>query len=575
MLLWLLAVFSPLLAAGLIWLFPGNCRRGKWLLVLASLPALGVASCADLDLACNLNGFLLGTRLGFGFYERTFILPTALAWTLSALFMACGRNAGPSPGFLSMFALSMGGNLGLVAAQDVVSFYTFFALMTFAAYALVIQARTPKALRAGRIYLFMAVCAEGLLIAGFMLAVFHSPSHYFVDVVPTMAGLPSAHPVFWLVFAGFGVKAGIMGLHFWLPLAHPVAPTPASAVLSGAMIKAGLLGWLHFFPLGIISFPGWGAGFMILGVGSTVYGVLAGLGEDSPKTVLAYSSISQMGLMSFTLGLGLYDQSVWAAARAGLEWLVINHALAKTTLFLGTAVASASLAGRIRRRLILIGLCLPGLALTGAWLTAGEQAKYLLKKAAQAGPGGDLSAGLLLISSILTTVLIAHFLHTTRLLPAKENISGSQAGVWAGGLVLVAGLPWCLPLLLSPQAAWGLPSPSVSALLPVVLGGSLYLVAGKPLSAWMRRAGDLMPSPAAGLDAVWLHGRDLVRQGSLIQAKWLELNFFAYLDRAISSDFGWDAMRHMEYRAAQWPVFGFWFMLVFAVLAGWALLKIV
>ncbi|MBS3780540.1 MAG: hypothetical protein KGY41_09110, partial [Desulfovermiculus sp.] len=135
MLPWLLAVFSPLLAAGLIMAI--GPRHGKWLLVLAPLPALGVALFADLDLACNLNGFLLGTRLGFGIFERTFVLLTVLAWAISALFLACGQSRNFTPGFLSMFALTMCGNIGLTVAQDAVSFYTFFALMTFAAYILV------------------------------------------------------------------------------------------------------------------------------------------------------------------------------------------------------------------------------------------------------------------------------------------------------------------------------------------------------------------------------------------------------------------------------------------------------
>ena len=62
-----------------------------------------------------------------------------------------------------------------------------------------------------------------------------------------------------LLVIGFGIKLGVVPLHFWLPLAHPVAPTPASAVLSGAMIKAGLLGWMRFLPLGEVAMPKWGA----------------------------------------------------------------------------------------------------------------------------------------------------------------------------------------------------------------------------------------------------------------------------------------------------------------------------
>ena len=568
MLLWLTAVFSPLLVAGLIPVIGSS--RGKWVLVLAPLPALGVALFADLDMVCELDTFLLGTRLGFGIFDRTFLLLTVLAWTLSSLFIASSRGKRLTPGFLSMFALTMGGNIGLVAAQDAISFYTFFALMTFAAYALVVQAGTEKARRAGRIYLFMAVCAEGLLIAGFMLAVFHSPSHYFTDLAPAMAALPPTHPVFWFFFAGFGVKAGIIFLHFWLPLAHPVAPTPASAVLSGAMIKAGLLGWLHFFPLGAVSFPGWGVAFMVLGLAGAFFGVLAGLGEEYPKTVLAYSSISQMGLMSFALGLGLYDQALWAMAGQGLQWLIINHALAKTLLFLGVAVIGASLVSPVWRKFIFGGLCLPGLALAGASCTAGDQAKYLLKKAAAAGPGGEMGVVLLFLSSAMTTVLIVHFLWRAWQMPAKEKITGLQVWFWGGGLFLVAGLPVYFPLLSPGLKVQGLLSPNPSALAPVAAGLLFYLLARKPILGLLHRIIDLGPDPTVGMDLIWHKGTAGLRQSSLIQARWMEMNLYAFLDQIISSDFGWERMRHVEYRAARWPVFGFWFIVLIFILAGWA-----
>jgi formate hydrogenlyase subunit 3/multisubunit Na+/H+ antiporter MnhD subunit len=471
-----------------------------------------------------------------------------------------------------MFALAMGGNLGLTVAQDAVSFYTFFALMTFAAYPLVVHTQTKKARRAGRIYLFMAVCAEGLLIAGFMLAVSYSPSHYFADIGPALAGLPATHPIFWCFFAGFGVKAGLIFLHFWLPLAHPVAPTPASAVLSGAMIKAGLLGWLHFFPVGAASFPSWGAAFMLLGLAGAMYGALSGLGEDYPKTVLAYSSISQMGLMSFALGLGLYDQVLWAAVWPGLQWLIINHALAKTLLFLGVAVIGASQVSQVWRRYVLAGLCLPGLTLAGAFFTAGGQAKYLLKKAAVAGPGGGLSVVLLFVSSVMTTVVVGHFLWRAWQMQAKEESTRPQVWIWSLGLLLTAGLPAYLPLLSPGLSVQAHHSPDISSLIPIAAGALLYLMTRKNLPGLIKGIKNSFPDLTAGMDVIWHKGTAGLRQSSLIQTRWMEMNLYAVLDQAIGSDFGWDRMRHVEYRAAKWPVFGVWFIVLIVILAGWTLL---
>jgi hypothetical protein len=104
---------------------------------------------------------------------------------------------------------------------------------------------------------------------------------------------------------GFRYQSRCGLLHVWLPLAHTVAPTPASAVLSGSMIKAGLLGWIRFLPPGGGGDPAWGAVFIAAGITAAFYGVAIGLGQKHPKTVLAYSSISQMGLITVAFGIGL------------------------------------------------------------------------------------------------------------------------------------------------------------------------------------------------------------------------------------------------------------------------------
>ena len=94
---------------------------------------------------------------------------------------------------------------------------------------------------------------------------------------------------------GFGIKAGALALHFWLPLAHPAAPVPASAVLSGAMIKAGLLGWLRFLPLGYAALPAAGLGLVGVGLAAALIGAAAGALQRNPKTVLAWSSVARWG----------------------------------------------------------------------------------------------------------------------------------------------------------------------------------------------------------------------------------------------------------------------------------------
>eukprot|EP01035_Chromulina_nebulosa_P057631 gene57631-78962_t len=125
----------------------------------------------------------------------------------------------------------MAGNLGLVLAQDAASFYVFFALMSFASYGLVVHSRTPEALHAGRVYLALVVLGELALFAAIALAWQAAGSLNFADIGPALAVSPWRDAVIGLTLVGFGIKVGALPLHVWLPLAHPVAPTPASAVL--------------------------------------------------------------------------------------------------------------------------------------------------------------------------------------------------------------------------------------------------------------------------------------------------------------------------------------------------------
>ena len=103
---------------------------------------------------------------------------------------------------------------------------------------------------------------------------------------------------------GFGLKMGLVPLHVWMPLAHPVAPIPASAVLSGIIVKAGVIGLIRFLPLEVPS-PDWGMALVGLGLLTAFYGVLVGLTQPHAKTILAYSTVSQMGVVAAVLGAGM------------------------------------------------------------------------------------------------------------------------------------------------------------------------------------------------------------------------------------------------------------------------------
>jgi formate hydrogenlyase subunit 3/multisubunit Na+/H+ antiporter MnhD subunit len=408
----LLVILVPLLAAGLgpIWLRSGRARLA--LVPWASLPALALALFGEPRETETWSWLILESYLGLGHSGPAFLFFTAVLWTLAGWYAVGYFKKGVGGGFAAFWLLTMAGNFGLVLAGDLPSFYSFFTLMTLSAYGLVVSGRTPEGWRAGKIYIVLAVLGEALLIAALLLAVSTAESFRLIDTAAAVAASSDRDLILGLGLAGFGVKAGIFPLHFWLPLAHPVAPTPASAVLSGVMIKAGLLGWLHLFPGGVVALPGWSAGMIILGLWTAFYGVGCGLGQRNLKTILAYSSISQMGILLLVVGSGLAVPEAWGVVTVVVVVYALNHALAKGALFLGIGVCEGSVgAGCWTKRWILAGLTLPVLAIAGAPLMGGAIAKNAVKLAvelpSEVVPGLRI---LLPLSAVATTLILGRFL---------------------------------------------------------------------------------------------------------------------------------------------------------------------
>lgn len=567
--IWIIAVFFPLLLAAVCALPGPGLRTGFRLMPLAPLPALFLAFTGDASSGIELSGFLLKTGLGFGPFGNTFLLFTSLAWFAAALFTALGPPDNlKNRAFCIMFLLTMCGNIGLTASLDAVSFYAFFAFMTFCAFSLIIHSGKELAYRAGRIYLIMAVLGEGLLVAGIITAVFSSPSHFFADIAPAMAWMPETHPVFLLLFAGFGIKAGLIFLHFWLPLAHPVAPTPASAVLSGSMIKAGLLGWMNFFPVGIASLESWGLGFAVLGLGGAFFGALAGLSEKNPKVILAYSSISQMGLMTFCLGLGIIDQGLWIMAGPALYLLVFSHALSKSALFLGTAVTGSSRSGPNKNLLTTIMLWVPSLALAGAPFTGGAQAKYLLKEAAETSPISEFSIFLLSLSSIFTTLLMVHFLRQVNIIKNEPQSVSGRNPAWLLLIIIIFLMPWILHELYPEyRIAWMDPGLIFSSAWPVFSGLVVYLLLRKYVEAAAGRIVKILPDIALMIDKSWYHLMARIRLHGILESDWAGMNFSRYTDQLIQSKQVRKISGELELKFSTWPIFGMFFMLLIIILA--------
>lgn len=357
----LLALLWPLLL-GLAAAWPAWRGRALWVLPAAPLPALAVALFGP-DGDTSIPGILLGTVLAVDAPGRLLLGMVALIWLAAGVF-ALGHFRRPErPAvFAGFWCLTLSGNLGVMMAADVATFYVAFAAVSLAAYWLVVHDGTPRALSAGRVYLVLALAGEALLLLGLMLGAAAAGS---LGIAAVAAALGEAPLALTCLVLGFGLKAGMIPLHMWLPLAHPAAPTPASAALSGAIVKAGIIGLVRFLPEN----PGfWTEGLVWLGLAGACFGVLFGLTQHNAKAVLAYSTISQMGLVIAALGIGLRAEAVLYAA---------HHGFAKAALFLGVGVLAAT--GRQALPWMAGLAALPALSVAGGPLLGGALVKAAIK----------------------------------------------------------------------------------------------------------------------------------------------------------------------------------------------------
>ncbi|MCS7186586.1 MAG: proton-conducting transporter membrane subunit [Armatimonadota bacterium] len=247
---------------------------------------------------------------------------------------------------LLLFILAM---VGVVVAHDLLTFLVFWELMTLASYVLVAyERRRPENLRAALKYFILthlgALC---LLIAAVILWV-QGGSFEFQTVFATIEKLAKNRPmllhgVLALLFIGFATKAALFPFGDWLPDAHPAAPSPISAMLSGVMIKLGIYGFLRFFvwllPMSALPFAyEWSYVFGIFGVVSAILGGAAATVTYDAKVLLAYSSIAQSGFITLGIGAGmfLFKQNLQLAniAIAGAFFHIVGDAFVKALLFL-------------------------------------------------------------------------------------------------------------------------------------------------------------------------------------------------------------------------------------------------
>lgn len=537
---------------------------------LAAVPAVLLALSAPTEASVSLPAVLKHAVLTLDHVGRVFLGFTSVLWLASAWYARgyLAKDAEPIR-FWGFFLVAMAGNFALILAADIPTFYVGFAVMGFASAGLVLHRGDAEAERAGRIYMALAMIGEVLLLTALSwLAVKAGTTD--MHALPPNAFSPL---VLALVLVGFGIKAGALCLHFWLPLAHPAAPVPASAVLSGAMIKAGLLGWLRFLPLGDRALPEIGLTLVAMGLGAAFLGSVAGVTQKNPKTVLAYSSISQMGIITVGVGAGLAQPAAWSGILAAVLVYAVHHGLSKGALFLGVTLAHSA-DSRTAVWWTRLGLMIPALALAGAPFTSGAVAKLGLKSEIAFLPGAwvDWVGTLLPLAATGTTLMMARFLWLVwpRVgAPYERAVAGTRlpwammvVTVVAGVCLLPGTLAW-VPELRTPAMLW-------KATWPLLFGGALAWLAAKvrarfparrshgvpagDIAVWFEKLAALLPRQA--LEPVQRHDHD---EHVALESTGRAARAFASLKQ--------HALR-IEQGLRGWPVAGFAILLILAVTFG-------
>lgn len=351
--------------------------RGQLLAIVLLLCAscLGLAGSVMTLLSGTSELFALTWRLPFGEIRIGndplsvwFLIPIFLISGCAALYARGYWPAGRHPRnirkmtfFFGLMTAAMG---AVVQARDGISFLFAWELMALAAYFLITtEDEKSDVSQAGTLYMITTHIGTLGLFGLFPLLNLMSGSWFFPGAGTLDASAPLASALFLAALFAFGMKAGLMPLHIWLPSAHANAPSHVSAAMSGVILKVGIYGLLrtlsffHSVPLW------WGGLVLLLGMVSGLLGVAFALGQHDLKRLLAYHSIENIGIITMGIGVSLIGQASGSASMtmlgmAGALLHVLNHAVFKALLFLGagsvihaTGTREIDLLGGVARRL--------------------------------------------------------------------------------------------------------------------------------------------------------------------------------------------------------------------------------
>ena len=340
-----LIVFCPMAAAVLSYLIGRKSKCGRdgfvcgaviveFILSLCLLIGFG-----DSEKLLHIPG-ICGFGLNFtaGGFRCIYAAIAAFMWMITGLispeYFAHYRNRNR---YYLFQLITLGATEAIFLSADLYTTFVFFEIMSLCSYVWVAQDEKEGSLRAGGTYLTVAVLGGMVLLMGIFL-LYHQTGTLMISELPTACRGKNLWAAALCMFVGFGAKAGAFPIHIWLPKAHPVAPAPASSLLSGILTKTGIFGILVISCKMLIFDVYWGAFVLLIGVVTMFLGALLALFSINFKRTLACSSVSQIGFILVGVGMLVLLGEENTLAVRGTFLHMVNHSMFKLVLFLVAAV---------------------------------------------------------------------------------------------------------------------------------------------------------------------------------------------------------------------------------------------
>ncbi|MCR5337064.1 MAG: complex I subunit 5 family protein [Lachnospiraceae bacterium] len=398
-------IFIPMLCGPVAYLL--GKHREKSLDLFAILVTL--AELVMVLFAVALQDFTVSTlpiRLETGGVHSVYAVVTAFMWLWTELFSKeYFLHEKEHLGRYQMFMLmTLGATEGVMLSADMMTAFVFFEILSFTSFTWVIHEQSIEAIRAAYTYLYIAVFGGMVLFMGLSMLRYAAGTMAFDALPAAILTTGTQHPYLlaasgFCILIGFGAKAGMFPLHVWLPMAHPIAPSPASALLSGVLTKVGIYGILMCALFVVPKNVSFGMTVLVLGLITMVVGAVMALFSENLKRTLACSSMSQIGFIltgvaMMVICLAAGNQEGFEVAFSGTILHMISHSMIKLTLFMAAGVVLMNLhalrLSEIRgfgreHHLLKISFALGALGISGVPMFSGFLSKTLLHEALTEG----------------------------------------------------------------------------------------------------------------------------------------------------------------------------------------------